>query len=405
MKARVLVVDDSLTVRMELKEALEDYEVICAASGAEALEALGAGGADLILMDLVMPGLSGLETCLRIKAQAAWRDIPLMILSVQSEAMALKECINAGADDFVTKSGDFGVLKARLKAQLRQRRYEAEIVQLNRELKASNAGLERRIQERTAALVVHGQSLAKTNQELAVATRVKSEFLANMSHELRTPLNSVNGFSEVLFDETFGPLNAKQKSYVQNIMASGKHLLMLINQVLDVSKIEAGKMGLALAQVDTQRLLREILMLVADLAGKRRISIAVEIPEGLPVIQADELKAREIIYNILSNAIKFTPSGGAIGLRARRAGDSVEIEVWDTGIGIAAENLQRIFEGFFRVEAPHSPVTEGTGLGLALSRKLAELHGGTLSVESKGLGQGTLVRVILPVSAPLPPGR
>jgi two-component system CheB/CheR fusion protein len=138
-------------------------------------------------------------------------------------------------------------------------------------------------------------------------------------------------------------------------------------------------------------------MLVADLVAKKHLQMKVEIPDDLPDIQADELKLKEIIYNLLSNAIKFTPDGGSIGLRARQVGAVLEIQVWDNGIGIAEENLKRLFEGFFRVDTPYSKVTEGTGLGLALSKKLAELHGGSLIVESKGLNQGSTVQVNLPI--------
>jgi two-component system CheB/CheR fusion protein len=233
--------------------------------------------------------------------------------------------------------------------------------------------------------------------ELKRAARAKSEFLANMSHELRTPLNSINGFSEVLYDETFGPLNEKQKQYVNNVLTSGKHLLLLINQILDMAKVEAGKMTLALSILPMKSLLNELSMLVADMLSKKNIEISLEIPEDLPDIEADELKVKEIIYNLLSNAVKFTPTGGKIGMRAKRAGSDVEIEVWDTGIGIARENIGKIFEGFFRVDTPYSRITEGTGLGLPLSKKLVELHGGKFSVESDGLNKGTQVRFTLPI--------
>ena len=139
-------------------------------------------------------------------------------------------------------------------------------------------------------------------------------------------------------------------------------------------------------------------MLVTVQASKKRQTLTLEIPENLPKIQADEMKTREILYNLLSNAIKFTPEHGTLGVRAKQVGPAVEIEVWDNGIGIAPENLSRIFEGFFRVDSAYTRATEGTGLGLALSKKLAELHGGTLTVESKGLNQGTLVRVSLPIA-------
>jgi len=241
------------------------------------------------------------------------------------------------------------------------------------------------------------EELKELASELKRAARAKSEFLANMSHELRTPLNSINGFSEVLYDETFGPLNDKQKQYVNNVLTSGKHLLLLINQILDMAKVEAGKMTLALSILPMKSLLNELSMLVADMVSKKKIEMSLEIAEDLPDIEADELKVKEIIYNLLSNAVKFTPNGGRIGMRAKKAGSAVEIVVWDTGVGIASENIGKIFEGFFRVDTPYSRVTEGTGLGLPLSKKLVELHGGNFSVESEGLNKGTKVRFTLPI--------
>ncbi len=233
--------------------------------------------------------------------------------------------------------------------------------------------------------------------ELQRTARVKSEFLANMSHELRTPLNSINGFSEVLYDETFGKLNNKQKVYVNNVLTSGKHLLLLINQILDMAKVESGKMNLALACLPLKELLHEMSLLVADMVSKKNIHMVLEIGEELPNIEADELKIKEILYNLLSNAVKFTHGGGKIGIRTRTNASEVEIVVWDTGIGIAAENMGKIFEGFFRVDTPYSRVTEGTGLGLSLSKKFVELHGGRIFVESAGLGKGTSVRFTLPI--------
>jgi len=254
------------------------------------------------------------------------------------------------------------------------------------ERKEIEAGLEKAHEELTELAV-----------ELERAARVKSEFLANMSHELRTPLNSINGFSEVLYDETFGPLNVKQKQYVNNVLTSGKHLLLLINQILDMAKVEAGKMKLALSNLSTKSLLNELTMLVADMVTKKKIEILIEIAEDLPDIEADELKVKEIMYNLLSNAVKFTPEGGKIGMRADKAGSEIEIVVWDTGVGIASENMGKIFEGFFRVDTPYSRVTEGTGLGLPLSKKLVELHGGKLTVKSEGLNKGTEIRFTLPI--------
>lgn len=239
--------------------------------------------------------------------------------------------------------------------------------------------------------------LTELASELERAAKVKSEFLSNMSHELRTPLNSINGFSEVLYDETFGPLNVKQKQYVNNVLISGKHLLALINQILDMAKVEAGKMTLSLSTISMPNIINEISMLVTDLVHKNKLNILLEIDDDLPNIEADELKVKEALYNLLSNAVKFTPEGGTIGVRAKRVDKEIEVVIWDTGIGIAHENMEKIFEGFFRVDTPYSRITEGTGLGLPLSKKLVELHGGKFSVESDGINKGTLVRFTLPI--------
>jgi len=241
------------------------------------------------------------------------------------------------------------------------------------------------------------EELKELAAELKRTTRAKSEFLANMSHELRTPLNPINGFSEVLYDETFGPLNEKQKKYDNNVLTSGKHLLLLINQILDMAKVEAGKMKLALSSLPMKSLLNEISLLEVDMVSKKKIEMLIEIAEDLPNIEADELKVKEIIYNLLSNAVKFTPDGGKIGMRAKKADSEIEKVFWDTGVGIAPENMGEIFEGFFRVDTPYSRVTEGTGLGLPLSKKFVELHDRKFSIKSEGLNKGTEVRFTLPI--------
>ena len=164
-----------------------------------------------------------------------------------------------------------------------------------------------------------------------------------------------------------------------------------------MAKVEAGKMTLSTATISPKTLLSEIASLVADTADKKGLRLCLDIAEDLPDIEGDELRIREILYNLMSNAVKFTPANGELSLRAKRTGPYIEIEVRDTGIGIASENLEKVFEGFFRVDTPYSRLTEGTGLGLPLSRKLVELHGGELSVESEGLDKGTQVRFTLPI--------
>ena len=241
------------------------------------------------------------------------------------------------------------------------------------------------------------EELKVVTTELKRAAKVKTEFLANMSHELRTPLNSINGFSEVLYDETFGPLNEKQKQYVNNVLTSGNHLLLLINQILDMAKVEAGKMNLVLSSLPMKSLLTDITLLIEDMVGKKKIIMSLDIAEDLPDIEADDLKVKEILFNLLSNAVKFTPDGGKIGMQVKKVNSKIEIVIWDTGVGIASENMDKIFEGFFRVDTPYSRLTEGTGLGLPLSKKLVELHGGHLFVKSEGLNRGTSVRFTLPI--------
>lgn len=248
------------------------------------------------------------------------------------------------------------------------------------------------------------EGLVKANKELEIlmkdfgkAAQVKSEFLANMSHELRTPLNSINGFSEVLYDETFGPLNDKQKQYVKNVLVSGNHLLLLINEILDMAKVEAGKMTLSISELPIQEILYEITGLIKDAANKKNLKMIIDISKDLKNIQADSLKIKQVLYNLLSNAIKFTPDGGEIGIKATQTNTETHIVIWDTGIGIALENIEKIFEGFFRIETPYSRVTEGTGLGLPIAKKLVELHGGKLKVESEGNEKGTSVQITLPI--------
>ena len=231
--------------------------------------------------------------------------------------------------------------------------------------------------------------------QLEAASRHKSEFLANMSHELRTPLNAVIGFSEVLDEQIFGELNEKQAEYVRDIHASGTHLLALINDILDLSKIEAGHVELELASVDLPHVIDNALVLVRERAVRRGVSLERSIDPGVGELQLDERKIKQVLLNLLSNAIKFTPEGGRVGVRAVRLDEHVEIAVRDTGIGIAPEHHEAVFEEFRQVGAAEKRA-EGTGLGLALARKFVELHGGKIRLESQ-VGEGSTFTFTLPV--------
>jgi GAF domain-containing protein len=233
------------------------------------------------------------------------------------------------------------------------------------------------------------------SRELEAASRHKSEFLANMSHELRTPLNAIIGFSEVLSERLFGELNAKQDEYLKDIHASGQHLLSLINDILDLSKIEAGRMELELSNFDLPTTIDNALTLVRERAGRRGIALHKAVDARLGQIEADERKLRQVLLNLLSNAIKFTPEGGRIEVGAQAVNGAIEVSVTDTGVGIAPEDQEAVFEEFRQVGTAEKKV-EGTGLGLALSRKFIELHGGRISVKSQ-VGQGSTFTFTMPV--------
>jgi signal transduction histidine kinase len=232
--------------------------------------------------------------------------------------------------------------------------------------------------------------------QLEVANRHKSEFLANMSHELRTPLNAVIGFSEVLLERMFGEVNDKQDEYLQDILASGRHLLSLINDILDLAKIEAGRMELELADFHLPQAIDNALTLVRERAGRRGIALERSIDDRLGEFNGDERKIKQVLLNLLSNAVKFTPEGGRIEVGATLVDGFVEIAVSDTGIGIAAEDQEAVFEEFRQVGTDEARKHEGTGLGLALSRKFVELQGGRIWVKSQ-LGLGSVFTFSLPV--------
>ena len=232
-------------------------------------------------------------------------------------------------------------------------------------------------------------------QELEGISRHKSEFLATMSHELRTPLNAIIGFSELLELEPVGPLNVQQRQYVEDVLDAGRHLLSLINDVLDLSKIEAGRMEVDLDNVSLRAVLESGITLHAERAAAAGIELGLALDGGDVVVRADERKLRQVVFNLLSNALKFTPPGGSIDVCAQVANGSVEIAVRDTGPGIAPEDQEVIFEEFGQARAGPEQYQEGTGLGLPLSRSFVELHGGRLWVESVP-GEGSTFRFTLP---------
>src|SRR5215470_13304157 len=271
----------------------------------------------------------------------------------------------------------------------------AQLETANRALRESERGLELKVRERTTELEHSRQELAAARDEALAANRHKSAFLANMSHELRTPLNAIIGFSEVLGTRLFGPLSDKQAEYVEDIHASGHHLLSLINDILDLSKIEAGRLELRWSTFDLSAAVDNVLTLMRERASRAGLRLGKELSPALGAVTADERAVKQILINLLTNAVKFTDRGGAVTVHAAPNGQEVVIAVADTGIGIAPDDQALIFQEFRQGRSDYTRKQEGTGLGLALSKRLVELHGGRIWVESEP-GRGSTFRFTLP---------
>lgn len=510
---RLLAVDDSLTYLEALGAQLgeEGYEVVLARSGEEALTLLAAQPVDCILLDLIMPGMSGHEVCRRIKLSPAWRDIPLVMLTARDDREAMIDGINAGADDYIAKSADFDVLKARLRAQLRRKHFEDENRRIREQLvrRETEARFQRllhsniigvifgdldgrltdandaflgmlghsRVDLEAGALRLRGltppewhhldseavsllkkdgsvtpyekellrkdgtrlpivlglvllegsettvgfvldrtaqkqaedkvrqyaQALEGANRELGLAkeqaeqtSRFKSSFMANMSHEFRTPLNAIIGFAELLHDGHVSADMPEYREFLGDILNSGRHLLHLINDVLDLSKVEAGKLEFHPEPVVMANLVGEVLAILRTAAAQKRIRVEAEIAPQLAETVIDPARLKQVLYNYVSNALKFTPDGGRIVVRARPEGEGAFLlEVEDAGIGIAPGDLSRLFAEFEQLDAGAAKRHAGTGLGLALTKRLVEAQGGTVGVQST-LGAGSTFHVILP---------
>ena len=517
---RLLAVDDSITYLQELGSQLrrEGYHVVMASSGEEALELLAARPVDGILLDLVMPGLSGQDTCKRIKQRAEWRDIPLIMLTARDDRDAMIEGINAGADDYIAKSADFDVLKARLRAQLRRKYFEDEnrrirekLVRRETEATAREQGeaeqkkLDQRLRDQqfyTRSLIESNidalmttdplgiitdvnkqmealtgctrdeligapsknyftdperaeaaiklvlrekkvtdyeltarardgkktevsynattfydrdrtlqgvlaiardvterkrneQALQETNTELASAKSAaeeanlaKSDFLSSMSHELRSPLNAILGFAQLM--ELASPLPTdSQKESIAQILQAGWHLLKLINEILDLSVIESGKVSLSTESVSLAEVMSECQAMMEPQAQQRGISIAFPRFDNPFFVSADRTRLKQIVINLLSNAIKYNKEQGTVVVDcATSAPGLTRISVKDSGAGLSPEKLAQLFQPFNRLGQEAGGVA-GTGIGLVVTKRLAELMGGVLGVESTA-GEGSV---------------
>jgi signal transduction histidine kinase len=331
------------------------------------------------------------------------------------------------ADDFRSMVKKLEDSYARLEVIIADKsRIALEKTKLADELQMLNQSLEVTIRDRTREIVEKNlklyelseelqfqkEDLVRMNEQLEKTSRMKSSFLANMSHELRTPLNSIIGFAEILKDKMFGDFNERQEKYLSHILTSGRHLLQLINNILDLSKVEAGKMKLNLEPFSVNRVVDEVQTIIKTLAYKKNIEIQLDLSPEV-IMYGDAAKLKQILYNLLSNAIKFTPEKGMVAVHTEEVLPEISLErglsvplvvivqsllltVKDTGIGISPDDQERIFLEFEQSEQTRGKGYEGTGLGLALTRKLVELHGGQIWVQSQ-VGEGSAFTILLPI--------
>ena len=324
----------------------------------------------LILLDLLMPGLDGFQVMEGLKEIETGSYLPVLVQTAQPDHKL--RALKAGAKDFISKPFDLAEVLLRVHNMIEVRLLHRE-VELRRE-----------------------QAEARSEQAEA-ANLAKSQFLANMSHELRTPLNGIIGFTEFLIDEKPGPLLSKQKEYLGDVLDSACHLLQLINDVLDLAKIEAGKMELHPEIFRVQDAVEEVAAVIKAIAQKKHIAVGIQIGAGLEAITLDKYKFKQVLYNLLSNAVKFSDDCGKVGIHVRRLDpQGLEVQVRDTGIGITAGDISRLFTEFEQLDPGPARRFEGTGLGLALTKKIVEFQGGHIGVESEP-GNGSIFTVVLPV--------
>jgi signal transduction histidine kinase len=388
MAIKILVVDDEpkiqplviQTFKRQIQQ--QEWNFIFAENGLEALEKLQADTEIAILFtDINMPKMNGLTLLTHIQELKHSLNPALtsVVISAYGDMENIRKAMNNGAFDFLTKPLDLQDLELTLAKTCRHVEHLQQVVK----------------QEQLAK-----EKLFEAKTEAEMANRAKSEFLAIMSHELRTPLNAILGMSDSLQDELYGTVNPKQKECLQAIHSSGQHLLLLIEDILDMSKIEMGKLELTIWEVVIDPLCQACIQRIKAAATAKQLEVFYQVPDNLPLIQADEQRLKQIVINLLNNAVKFTAKGGKIGLEVTHDVEQQRIcfTVWDTGIGIAEQDRDKLFKPFVQLDARLSRAYEGTGLGLALVSKLTRLHNGTVSVVSE-LGNGSRFTVSLPIEA------
>jgi two-component system sensor histidine kinase/response regulator len=415
--SRILIVEDSPTQATLLASLLEQagHEIVVATDGEAALELVRTEPLDLVMSDIIMPGISGYDVCRRIKLELGKTDLPVVLLTGLSDPLDIVRGLESGADNYITKPYEPEHLVSRVNRVLANR----EIRRRTR----SDGGVEIQFMGETFVitaekeqildlLISSYEELVRTNQvlesrtteaeqarkEAEAASKAKSEFLAMMSHELRTPLNAIGGYAQLIEDGVNGPITPEQRKSLTRIRANQEHLLTLINDVLNLARMEAGRVTVQATDVPVDATLAGAVELIRPQLEAKKLRYEYQGGDQGVTVFADRERLLQIILNLLTNATKFTDEGGRITLGWRRENGTVYIEVKDSGIGIPADRLESIFEPFVQVEQRRAASREGVGLGLAISRELARAMNGELVAEST-VGEGSVFTLTLPTSA------
>ncbi len=404
-RPQVLVVDDQATSRELLNRILEreSYQVVEAANGQEALEAVQKHPPDLILLDLLMPGLDGFGVLDRLKTMPL-PFIPVIAVTVLSDRETRVKALAAGATEILPKPVDADEVMVRVASMLALKRAhdaaEVKAEELERAIAERTRELERALREREEAV----EALEKLRgQELAAmrdTDRMKDQFLSVVSHELRTPLNFIAGFASVLQDEIAGPLTQTQQDYLAKIQLGADRMLGIVNNLMDASQVATGRFTLSKAPTDFEGMVRQGVSALEPFAAANHVAVGLDVRVRRDVL-VDGQRLGQVVMNLLDNAIKFSPEGGTARVRARIKGDEVFVEVSDTGIGIAEQDLPHIFRPFTQVDMSETRSVGGVGLGLSISKSIVEAHGGKMGIISEP-GKGSTFWFSVPAGPPAP---